>query len=227
MSSTEQFCPIDQRRGGCEVVNGALGRMLWRVDVLNSHIRPVCTGWNELAWRVFVMQCGEDIMADKTTFTPDEWKILLESVMAPGLAITSAEPSGLWGLLKESFASGTLLAKAKTDTGANPLVKAVVNDFATSEGASIARDSLKQKLTGKKPEEIKAACLEILGQLDSVLSSKAPGDAAPFKNWLREISEHVAEASKEGGFLGFGGVAVSETEKATLAEISSALKIAG
>jgi hypothetical protein len=33
----------------------------------------------------------------------------------------------------------------------------------------------------------------------------------------------VAEASKEGGFLGIGGVQVSEAEKATLAEIAAAL----
>jgi hypothetical protein len=37
----------------------------------------------------------------------------------------------------------------------------------------------------------------------------------------------VAEASTEGGFLGFGGVRVSEAEKATLAEISGALGVKG
>src|SRR5438034_5163376 len=78
-------------------------------------------------------------MADKSTFTPDEWKTLLESVMATSLAVTAAEPSGLWGLLQESFASGTLLAKAKMDTGSNPLIKAVVDDFATSEGRAATR----------------------------------------------------------------------------------------
>jgi hypothetical protein len=36
----------------------------------------------------------------------------------------------------------------------------------------------------------------------------------------------VAEASKEGGFLGFGGVQVSEAERTTLAEISAALNLA-
>jgi hypothetical protein len=40
------------------------------------------------------------------------------------------------------------------------------------------------------------------------------------------ISQHVAEAAKEGGFLGTGGVAVSQAEKAMLAEISNALKLA-
>jgi hypothetical protein len=33
----------------------------------------------------------------------------------------------------------------------------------------------------------------------------------------------VAEASTEGGFLGFGGVKVSDAEKATLADIAKAL----
>jgi hypothetical protein len=36
----------------------------------------------------------------------------------------------------------------------------------------------------------------------------------------------VAEAASEGGFLGIGGVQVSEAEKATLAEISNALGLA-
>jgi hypothetical protein len=43
---------------------------------------------------------------------------------------------------------------------------------------------------------------------------------------LQQISQHVAEAAKESGFLGIGGVSVSDAEKATLTEISSALKSA-
>jgi hypothetical protein len=38
-----------------------------------------------------------------------------------------------------------------------------------------------------------------------------------------EIAQNTAEASTEGGFLSFGGVQVSDAEKATLAEIASAL----
>jgi len=36
-------------------------------------------------------------MVDKSRFTPDEWKLLLESVMMAGIAVSAAEPSGLWG----------------------------------------------------------------------------------------------------------------------------------
>jgi hypothetical protein len=142
-------------------------------------------------------------MTDKSNFTPDEWKTLLESVMMAGIAVTAAEPSGLWGMLKESFASGSALVSAKMDPGSSPLIKAVVADFETAEGRSVARDGLKKELTGSKPGEIKAKCIETLRQAGA-----------------------VAEASTEGGFLGFGGVPVSEGEKATLNEISSALRLA-
>src|SRR5262245_58940648 len=145
--------------------------------------------------------------------------------MTASIAVTVADPSGLWGLLQESFAGGTELAKAKIDPATNALIKAVVADFGTEEGRSAARDGLKEKFKGSKPAEIKAKSIEMLRQAGAVLDAKAPGDAAAFKSWLRQISKHVAEAAKEGGFLGIGGVPVSEAEKATLAEISSALKI--
>ena len=59
-----------------------------------------------------------------------------------------------------------------------------------------------------------------------MLAAKAPGDAAAIKGWLRQISKATAEAASEGGgLLGFGGVQVSESEKATLPEISTALGV--
>jgi hypothetical protein len=61
---------------------------------------------------------------------------------------------------------------------------------------------------------------------DLLADKKAPGDAAAFKAWLRGISQKVAEASMEGAFLGFGGVRVSDSEKATLAQISKSLGMA-
>ncbi len=165
-------------------------------------------------------------MVDKSSFTPDEWKLLLESVMMAGIAVSAAEPSGLWGLLKESFAGGTALATATTNTMANSLIKAVVADFETAGGRGAARDGLKAKLAGSKPAEIKTKCIEALGAAGAVVDAKAPSDAVAFKGWLRQISQHVAEAATEGGFLGLGGVPVSDKEKATLTEISSVLKLA-
>jgi hypothetical protein len=164
-------------------------------------------------------------MTNKSNFTPDEWKVLLESTMAAGIAVTAADPSGLWGLLQESFAGGTEVAKVKTNPAANALVKAVVDDFNTTEGKA-ARDDLKNKLKNLKPDQIKGKCIETLGQAAAIIDAKASGDAAAYKGWVQQISQHVAEAAKEGGGLFGGGVPVSDAEKATLTEISRALKAA-
>lgn len=161
-------------------------------------------------------------MANKTTFTPEEWKLLLESVVMSSMAVTAAEPSGLWGLLKEGFASSSALLKAKDNS--DPLVKDIVADFMTSEGRGSAREGLREKFSGGQPAEMKSKAIETLRQASMLLDKKAPEDALAVKNWLRQISEDVAEAAKEGGF--FSGVQVSEAEKATLAEISSALNLA-
>jgi hypothetical protein len=145
----------------------------------------------------------------------DEWKLLLESVMMAGIAVTAADLSGLWGLLKERFASSSELMKAKTDLGANPLIRAVVSDFDTAQGRSTARDGLREKLQGIKPSEITAKCIETLRQAGAVVDAKAPGEAAAFKGWLRQISQHVAEAAPEGGFSGYwrGAGAVSQNRQ--------------
>ena len=164
-------------------------------------------------------------MSDKTSFTKDEWALLLRSPMNAGMAITAAETSGLWGLLKESFAGSAELAHAATDPNASPLIRAVVADFMTGEGRSVARDGLKAEFANSKPAEIKGKAIASLREVTSVLAAKAPGDAAAFKGWLRQISQKTAEAASEGGGLFGGGVQVSDAEKATLGEISSALGI--
>jgi hypothetical protein len=162
-------------------------------------------------------------MADKASFTPQEWVLLLESPMMAAMAVSAAEPSGLFGLHQESFASGKLLVQAKSGTTANELVKAVAADYGTAEGRKAASEGLRAKLGGGRPGDIKAKALDALRQAAALVAAKAPGDAAAYKAWLAQVSRNVAEAAKEGGFLGFGGVQVSDAEKATLAEISTAL----
>jgi hypothetical protein len=163
-------------------------------------------------------------MADKSNFTKEEWTLLLESPMIAGMAVTAADPSGLWGLLKESFAGGTALTKAIAGADTNGLVKAVVTDFASSAGRSAAQDGLKARFGSQQTSDIKPKAIDSLRQVSVLLDAKASEDAVAFKAWLRQISQSTAEAANEGGGLfGIGGVQVSDAEKATLAEISTAL----
>ena len=162
-------------------------------------------------------------MANKQNFTPEEWSKILESIMLAGVAVSAAEPSGLWGMLKEGLAGSRAIAKTKLDPGANELVKAAIADLETSEGRSAVQEALRKDFTGAKPAEVVQRSLADLREVSTILDAKAPRDASAFKAWLSGISQKVAEASAEGGFLGIGGVQVSDAEKATLADIGKAL----
>ena len=166
-------------------------------------------------------------MASKASFSPDEWTKLLQGVMMAGIAVTAADPSGLWGTVKESMTAGQTLLEAKTDAGSSELIKAVVADFETAEGRATAGERLRADFTGSRPADVKARAVAAVREAGALLDARAPEDAAAFKAWFRHISQAVAEASTEGGFLGIGGVRVSDAEKATLAEISDALGLKG
>lgn len=165
-------------------------------------------------------------MANKETFTPDEWNKILQGVALSGVAVTAADPSGLMGLLKESFASASAVISAKSDPGASDLVKSVVAEFESSEGRTALRDALKKRLDGASQADVSTRAVDALREVSVLLDAKAPNEAAAFKAWLRTVSTRVAEAAAEGGFLGFGGEQVSEKEKATLGDISKALGLA-
>jgi hypothetical protein len=162
-------------------------------------------------------------MASKQSFTPEEWTKLLESSMLAGMAVTAAEPSGLWGSMKEAFASSAVLAKSRQDPGTNELVKAVIAEFESPEGRAKLQKALKQRLEGANAGEIVKRSLDNLREVAAILDAKAPDDAAAYKAWLQGISQKVAEAAKEGGTLGFGGVKVSDAEKLALEDIAKAL----
>jgi hypothetical protein len=163
-------------------------------------------------------------MATKANFTAEEWGKVLSSPMIAGMAITAADPSGVWGLLKEGMASGWALVEARQNAQASPLVRSVAEAFATAEGRAAARAALQTRFTDAKVEGLKDAALAELRTISGIVDAKAPEDATAFKAWLQEVARKAAEAGTEGGFLGFGGLAVSDSEKATLVEISTALR---
>lgn len=162
-------------------------------------------------------------MANKQSFLPAEWTKILESPMVAGVAVSAAEPSGVWGSLKEAFASSSALASAKVDAGSNELIRAVAADFETAEGRSDLQKALRRRFADAEPVDCVQRSLANLREVSSILDAKAPGDAAAFKVWLLSISQKVAKAATEGAFMGVGGEQVSDAERATLRDIAKAL----
>ena len=62
-------------------------------------------------------------MANKQNFTPEEWTKVLESTMLAGIAVSQADPSGLWGTLKEYFANTSALDPSKLAPDSSELIK--------------------------------------------------------------------------------------------------------
>jgi hypothetical protein len=162
-------------------------------------------------------------MGVRDNFAPEDWARVVGAPMLAGIAVTAAEPGGLWGAVKESAAAAGALRAAKGGAGENPLIDEIVAAYETSEGRDMARGVLKAEVRGKKPAEVVDAAVAELGAVAALVSSKAPEAAAGFKTWLNAVAGKVAEAGTEGGFLGFGGEKVSAAEKATLDRLATAL----
>ena len=54
-------------------------------------------------------------MTTKADFSADEWQQVVAGMFLAGVAVSAADPSGLWGMLKESFARRTNTSGGKID----------------------------------------------------------------------------------------------------------------
>lgn len=157
-------------------------------------------------------------MSTKADYTKEEWDLIVKSPVMASMAVIAASPSGPIGVLKEMFAVGKgLWAGAEGTT--NPLIGAVVADL--KAGARPAMPT-------ERPQDLAQAKAQALGacrEVAALLGRKAPGEAEGFKRWLLGSAQGVAEAAKEGGVFGIGGVQVTEAEKTALAEVAQALGV--
>jgi hypothetical protein len=139
--------------------------------------------------------------------------------MMAAIMVVTASPSGPIGLLKESAAASKMILEA-ADSAKTPLLKSLAEDLKTSV-------SLPKVPPGASPDAVQSAATEILHRTSELLGKKAaPEEATEMKQWLAQIALKTAEATKEGGFLGFGGTLVSDVEKAAIAKVNSSLGLA-
>jgi hypothetical protein len=157
-------------------------------------------------------------MSTKADFSADEWDLLRSSPMMAGFLVVMASPSGPVGLVQETSAMTRLIVEAAT-SAETPLLKSLTEDMKSSM-------SIPKVPAGATPTSIQEAATEILRRTSDLLEKKAtPEEATETKQWLTRIAQATAEATKEGGFLGFGGTLVSEEEKAAIANVTSTLGV--
>ena len=157
-------------------------------------------------------------MTTKDAFSADEWKSVAKAPFLVSMAIGIADPSGPFGMIKEGNALAMSIQKAATG-GAGEVAKEVA--AAIREDRPSAKD-----LMAKGAKSTDQASEHAIGELKAIatlVETKVPSEGAAFKTWLLEMAQGIAEASKEGGFLGFGGKVISEDEKEALDDLHAAL----
>lgn len=161
-------------------------------------------------------------MTTETDYTPEEWSRLLKAPVYVGFYVIMADPN-LRRMIKELRALSKALERQPVPEDARELVTSLVDEIReTSEGMKKLPGT--EELSQGTPEEIRTQILDILRSVGPLLERKAgPEESAGFKEWLLSLALAVAEASKKGGFLGIGGVRVSEKEKAALADLDEVL----
>jgi len=160
-------------------------------------------------------------MSTKADYSEEEWTQLMMAPVNGGMYIIMADlhvtsmPGEMQGMFKS-------MIEQPVPEGAQELVGSLVEDFkakAENKEKMETPDSSKQD-----PEQFKKKVMESLSSTAALLTEKSSEEeAAGYKQWLMGVAQATAEAGKEGGFLGIGGVRVSDKEKAALGEISTAI----
>jgi hypothetical protein len=162
-------------------------------------------------------------MAKQDSFTSDEWALLrlAPSMIAGGTA--AADPSGLFSSIKESIAGAKGMAEAYKAHSGLELFAA----FAADRSMPGMPDPKSLLGEGSKEEQMLHFKTAVLARaksaMDLVASKASPAEADAYRAMLVGVAESAANASKEGGFLGFGGVRVSDKEQAFIAEVKQTL----
>lgn len=160
-------------------------------------------------------------MTTKAAFTDEEWATLVRAPMVAGMAITLADPGGPIEVVKETSAVLKFALGTSTEER-DDLVGEV------ARGVRELAEQHKNPLGGFKPSGAMAGkeIVDELTRASEIVGTKASAEEAEaFRAWILECAQRAADAAKEGGFMGFHSVRVSEGEKKMLAELGSALGV--
>jgi hypothetical protein len=190
-----------------------------KTDEFTARVDP--TAW------VFFRSRRKEVsgMATQTTFTTEEWTLLriVPSLVVGG--VSAADPSGIFGAIKEAAAGMTEMIESLQKGSKLELLGAMLAD------RSIPGMPDPKTLVGEGDREqqmanLKSAVLGRIQEVANLVSRKAtPEEAKAYKQMIMSVAEKAANASKEGGFLGFGGVRVSSAEESFLNEVKAVLQL--
>jgi hypothetical protein len=150
--------------------------------------------------------------------------LLRRAAVLAGATVAISRYSGEGGTRDEFRAITEGLELVAGQYPNNPLVQALVSDETRSEAEGLI-PQFRRDPTQKTYDDFKLAALNRCGQAGELLNQKAsPEQGAEVRAAIVSMCEHVAERSKEGGMMGFGGTRVDPLETAAVDQVRRALE---
>jgi hypothetical protein len=143
-------------------------------------------------------------MTAKASFSPEEWKVVLEGPPSAGMIVVTAARGGM---MRESFAMSKAYAEARAQHGESELLDEIV-----------AAKPVIDHTRYHSAAELRDSGLTHLRDAVALLERKATaGELADYRRFVLALASKVAAAHKEGG------QSVDPAETEAIQEITAAL----
>ena len=160
-------------------------------------------------------------MAIKADFTPEAWELVRTAPLSVATLVMTAS-FGLGDMLKEGRALAKMVCELAQQADESPLLMALAAEYQQKDTS--LETTLVNTSDKVDPAVRKAQLLDDLrSAVTAVDATTSPQESDDFRRWLYSTGEAVANAAKEGGFLGIGGKLVGPAEEAVLVEIKAVL----
>ena len=158
------------------------------------------------------LKAGETASKLRASYTDAEWEKMRGAPVAAMALVAAASPS----------------KRGKADAEVSAGASAIIESADAAEPTTLLGSAF-----GGGPTEAELATLEnttmtgadalaAIKAAVTVVAEKNPNDLSAYRAMVNRTALAVAEAAKEGGFLGMGGKLISPEEEAALAEIKNA-----
>jgi hypothetical protein len=147
-------------------------------------------------------------MTDKAAFNAEDWSVVTAAPVVTAMIVIAADRGGT---MRETVALSHAYAHARA-TREEPLIQAILAAPPKAGAAPVEPPAEPPREEG----------LDLLRRAVGILERLATdGEVVAYKQFVWGLAQAVARAHREGGFLGIGGVEISEKEQVVLDEIES------
>jgi Bacterial protein of unknown function (DUF937) len=156
----------------------------------------------------YALEAGREAATKISRYSPDHWNKLRLGPIAAATLVSAASASGGAATPKEAATLAGAFAELKKTTP-------VTSIFSLAAEKTPTASDLKSLPSDRN------ALLALVRESVAVVATNNAGESAAYGQSLVDLATKVAEATKEGGFLGIGGTRISEAEQVAIDQVKA------